>query len=446
MKRIFLICIGIILFFSGVSYAVDTLTVTSPNGGERWKIGSTHNITWNHSGLTGSVMITLHRGGISTVPVVSIANSIPASLNTYRWTIPAVRNNGQPLTPASDYKILVRRNTTPVDSSNSNFTILSQSSLPNVLQHRQIGTPKQRIQATRPAAQRAPARTTRQQAKINRLAQLVNTSSPDLQINTLQIAPSNPTVHTRPLQCRIYIVNRGKKASSPCILQLKIETDHENKHYSFTKQINLPAIPPTSTSIQKTFDYYLFLSASASPPENKIPGNYTNTVTIDPARTSGERGIARLNNTKTLQYNVGSPQLSGCILDWYLTGPLRAQIVNVGDGVMPLSWVRLRVKSHFCGDDVVWNKTYKRRQFGLEPGQSKIIEFNINKYNEMESVLELCRESPDSTIEFFLDIDPYNVSYASRADELVKVTKKAINMGIWLIDFYECTSNFPYNY
>ena len=30
---------------------VPTLTVTSPNGGEEWELGSTHTITWGSSGL-----------------------------------------------------------------------------------------------------------------------------------------------------------------------------------------------------------------------------------------------------------------------------------------------------------------------------------------------------------------------------------------------------------
>src|SRR5205085_1903850 len=41
-----------------------TLTVVSPNGGESWKIGTTHSITWSSTGLSGgSVKIELSTNG-----------------------------------------------------------------------------------------------------------------------------------------------------------------------------------------------------------------------------------------------------------------------------------------------------------------------------------------------------------------------------------------------
>jgi hypothetical protein len=38
---------------------VPTITVTSPNGGENLSIGTTHNITWKSSNITGTLKITL---------------------------------------------------------------------------------------------------------------------------------------------------------------------------------------------------------------------------------------------------------------------------------------------------------------------------------------------------------------------------------------------------
>ena len=42
-----------------------SITVTSPNGGERWQRGTSHTVTWDYSGSPGStVKITLLKGGI----------------------------------------------------------------------------------------------------------------------------------------------------------------------------------------------------------------------------------------------------------------------------------------------------------------------------------------------------------------------------------------------
>ena len=43
---------------------VPTITVTSPNGGESWSVGTTHAITWTQTGLTGAVTIDLYKGGV----------------------------------------------------------------------------------------------------------------------------------------------------------------------------------------------------------------------------------------------------------------------------------------------------------------------------------------------------------------------------------------------
>ena len=46
-----------------------SITVTSPNGGEIWPIGSVQNISWTSSGLTGNVKIEVSRnGGTSWAP------------------------------------------------------------------------------------------------------------------------------------------------------------------------------------------------------------------------------------------------------------------------------------------------------------------------------------------------------------------------------------------
>ena len=428
MKK-FLICIGIIIVFSTVSYSAETVTVTSPNGGERWKIGTTHNITWNSIGVTGNVQLQLHRRGRA---VVIISNGIPASPGTFRWTIPAVQLNGLALTPASEYKVMVRRNTSPEDLSNSNFTILSQSSLPNVLQPLQVGTTKQRIQ-TGHAKQRPVVRSAKHPSLPGRALY------PDLQILNMRIIPSNPTAHTQRLQCQIFIINKGAKASNPCALQLKIETNDGNKHYLSTRPLlNLPAMDPKA-QVQKSFDYYLFLSAGT--PRKKISGWYKNTVTIDPARTSGENGITRMNNTKPLPYRVtGFPRVAGCILKFNgVNSPVDIQIKNIGEGVMPASFITLRLKCRNCSN-VDYIDTYRAPSPALQPGEHNFIQVHF-PIDQLKAVLELTKDIPGADMEFHLDLDPEGLSDESRTNEQVTIYKECRQLIYFKFNLNACTPN-----
>jgi hypothetical protein len=68
-----------------------SLTVLSPNGGERWEIGKTYTISWNSSGIE-SVNIELENweGAPSGGPITwRIASGVSAALGKYSWTIPA---------------------------------------------------------------------------------------------------------------------------------------------------------------------------------------------------------------------------------------------------------------------------------------------------------------------------------------------------------------------
>lgn len=62
--------------------------LTSPNGGETWKVGSSHAITWNASDNVAVTSVDLawsSDGGASFTP---IASSLPNS-GSYNWTVPA---------------------------------------------------------------------------------------------------------------------------------------------------------------------------------------------------------------------------------------------------------------------------------------------------------------------------------------------------------------------
>ena len=102
------------------------ITVTSPNGGENWAEGSTHNITWTSSGLSISDNVSIELSGINDNPMAefpweSSNSTILLGSGSYSWTIPVNLTSGQ-------YKIRVLDlNTTDkptiYDDSENYFTI-----------------------------------------------------------------------------------------------------------------------------------------------------------------------------------------------------------------------------------------------------------------------------------------------------------------------------------
>jgi uncharacterized repeat protein (TIGR02543 family) len=97
------------------------LTVTSPNGGQSWKRGTTQAITWNYNGDIGPfVKIQLLRG---TTVVRTISLKAPVGSNgqgSFNWRIPGLQ------AAANNYQIRITSTTNGAytDQSNANFTIV----------------------------------------------------------------------------------------------------------------------------------------------------------------------------------------------------------------------------------------------------------------------------------------------------------------------------------
>ncbi len=91
-----------------------SLTLTSPNGGESWTVGTSHDITWTSTGTLGNVDIlySINGGSNWTSIVADTAND-----GSYSWTIPD--------TPATNcyVQVLEHADGSPYDSSNAAFTI-----------------------------------------------------------------------------------------------------------------------------------------------------------------------------------------------------------------------------------------------------------------------------------------------------------------------------------
>jgi len=102
-----------------IEEAVSTLTITSPNGGEEWELGSSQTINWNSSNLTGNVKIQLYSGS-------SLYGTITSSTSddgSYAWSIPSN------ISANSYYKIKISsvNDNSIVDYSDSYFNLSSPS-------------------------------------------------------------------------------------------------------------------------------------------------------------------------------------------------------------------------------------------------------------------------------------------------------------------------------
>jgi hypothetical protein len=69
------------------------ITLTSPQGGENWKLGTQRNITWTSVGLTGNVKLILLKGDVR---VGTIARDIPLANGTFAWTVGSNSNGMAP--------------------------------------------------------------------------------------------------------------------------------------------------------------------------------------------------------------------------------------------------------------------------------------------------------------------------------------------------------------
>ena len=97
--------------------AAPTITVTSPNGGESWCVGSSHNITWTSTGTIANVKLEYSTNAGSSW--ITIAASTPND-GSESWVIPNTPS------ATSLVKVSEASTGTPSDVSNANFTIAPQ--------------------------------------------------------------------------------------------------------------------------------------------------------------------------------------------------------------------------------------------------------------------------------------------------------------------------------
>jgi hypothetical protein len=122
---------------------IPEIILTSPNGGESWLTGTTHNIEWTYSGNPGSYLkIELYKDGVLN-RVISSSRSIGSSgTGSYSWTIPTAQD------PGTTYRIKLTSTSfsANTDISNADFSITAPPSpeinviCPNTVEIWQAGT------------------------------------------------------------------------------------------------------------------------------------------------------------------------------------------------------------------------------------------------------------------------------------------------------------------
>jgi hypothetical protein len=105
-----------------VTAQAQSITVTSPAGGETWMAGSTHAITWTTTGQpNATVSIILRQNGAL---VGDIAVGVATAAGSFPWTVGTYQ--GGQATPGVGYQIRVRASAAVLDDSTGSFTISAQ--------------------------------------------------------------------------------------------------------------------------------------------------------------------------------------------------------------------------------------------------------------------------------------------------------------------------------
>lgn len=104
----------------GGGVVTPAITVTSPNGGESWTVGSSHSITWTSANVAN---VKLEYSSDAGVTWSTITASVPASPASYTWTVPSTTTTSG-LVRVSDLASATS------DVSNATFTVTSTSPIP----------------------------------------------------------------------------------------------------------------------------------------------------------------------------------------------------------------------------------------------------------------------------------------------------------------------------
>ncbi len=104
---------------SNAFFTIASVAVSSPNGGEDWFAGSSQNLTWNSTGVSGNVHLLLSRDGGVSFPETLFANTANDGIQSWTVTGPAT----------SQARVLVVNVPNPgiADTTDADFTVSASS-------------------------------------------------------------------------------------------------------------------------------------------------------------------------------------------------------------------------------------------------------------------------------------------------------------------------------
>jgi hypothetical protein len=114
--------------------STPSITVTSPNGGENWKVGETKTITWTSSNLPSGALVSIGINGdgqTSTMAGGQIITNVPASNGVYAWTLPSFLGENLAGKKYGVYVTCTNCGSAVGDVSNNYFTISAASTTPS---------------------------------------------------------------------------------------------------------------------------------------------------------------------------------------------------------------------------------------------------------------------------------------------------------------------------
>jgi hypothetical protein len=99
-----------------------TIDLTAPNGGENWVRTTTQRITWDNSGLSGTVKLLLYQ---NLNLIGTIASDLAVGTGAYSWTVGNLATASAPA--GSNYKVRIQTTDgTMYDESDGTFNIISE--------------------------------------------------------------------------------------------------------------------------------------------------------------------------------------------------------------------------------------------------------------------------------------------------------------------------------
>ena len=116
MKKLLYTLFAVLLFISTRSFS-QSVTVTSPNGGESWAGCSTHNITWTISGTSHYFNIDYSINGGLTWIFLATGYNQPGSTGSFSWTLPNLS------TTQAKVRVYDQGSPSVIDESDNTFSI-----------------------------------------------------------------------------------------------------------------------------------------------------------------------------------------------------------------------------------------------------------------------------------------------------------------------------------